>query len=290
MGLIDRIIAYPFYQHALLAGFAISIACSLLSVFVVLRRMAFIGQGISHAAFGGAGLAIFLGYYVSGLGSGLYRDVVMATFCVLVGIIIGKVSRGKKIAEDSITGISLVAAMALGMLLLDLRVTLGHGGPAVDLHALLFGSILAIRPSEIWIGFGLAGIVAAAVLVSFKGLVFFSFDEEAAEVFGVPVRILYYGLLIALALTIVLAMRLVGVVLASALLIVPGATAVLLSRRIVKVVLLSLLVGVGCTLGGLIMAIWLRDVSSGASIVVVLCAVFALAYLWNRLKISRFFS
>ena len=117
----ERFTQFSFYQHALIAGLAIAIGCAVLSVFVVHRRMAFIGQGVTHAAFGGVGAGLFLELFLPALRHPLLRDAIIAVSCVGTALVIGRIGRQRRIGEDSAIGIVLVVAMAIGVILIDLR-------------------------------------------------------------------------------------------------------------------------------------------------------------------------
>jgi zinc transport system permease protein len=243
--------------------------------------MAFIGTGIAHSAFGGAGLAILLGMLIEGLGPALARDGIIAMFCVVSAVSIGFISRRGRLAEDTSIGISLVAAMALGVLLLDVRQHLSVNYPGAGyvppLEALLFGQILTISPQDALGAWILAAVIVGAVALTFKELTFFAFDEETATVFGVPTTVFYYGFLVLLGLAIVAAMRSLGVILASALLVLPGATARTLAHRIGAVTLYSAAVSVCGMIGGLLISLWLDYLTPGPVIALTYCAMFALA-------------
>lgn len=302
-GLWERFWEYG-YCWPLLGGMAIAALCGVLSVFVVLKRMAFIGQGISHAAFGGVGAAVlgalaadlYVPAWQGALASPLARDAVVAAFCVISAVVIGYLSRRGRFSEDTAIGIVLVAAMALGVVLLDVRarwlseaigsglLTRGQVGYTPSFHYLLFGDILSITRSDVVVAGVLTGIVIATTIALFKELVFFAFDEETAGVFGVPIRALYYGLLVCLGVAIVASMRSLGVVLASALLVLPGAAARCWSRRIGIVTILSALLAVAGVAAGLLLAIQLRFLSPGPVIVLTLCLLLAISYVLGRRK------
>jgi len=276
----SRFIEFPFYQNALIAGLAMAVACAVLSVFVVYKRMAFIGQGISHAAFGGVGAALLLQVYLPAFEAPALRDAVIGAFCIGTALLIGRFSRGRRVTEDSAIGICLVAAMALGMLLLDLRKGMGYAPP---FHGILFGSILHIARGAVWAACVEAALVVVLVFAFFKELVFFTCDEEAAEVFGVRTGLIYYGLLACVALTIVVAMRLLGVILCSALLILPGATASLWSHHIRRVMVIAVASAAASVAAGLFLAIATRTLSTGPLIVLVMAALFAASWAVNAL-------
>ena len=293
-GLWQRLMENPFYQNALWGGIGVALACGMLSTFVVLKRMSFIGEGVAHAGFGGLGVALLLGLVLEGVRPALARDGVIAVFCVATAWAIGCLARRGRLSEDAAIGICLVAAMALGVLLLDVRaqalqwlveagrLTRGEIGYRPDWEPILFGNIFFIDRHEVWLVWGLAAVVAVALAATFKELVFFTFDEETAEVFGVRTRLLYYGLLTLLALAIVAAMRSLGVVLATGLLVLPGAAAKCWSRQIGRVTLISTLIAVVGVTAGLVLAVWLGKYSPGPIIVLTLVLAFAVSSVVGR--------
>jgi ABC-type Mn2+/Zn2+ transport system permease subunit len=286
----ERLWEHPFYQNALWGGLAVALLCSVLSVFVVLKRMSFIGEGVAHAGFGGLGVAMLLGLYLPEFRSTLARDGIIAVFCVGTAAFIGFLSRRGRMAEDVVIGICLVAAMAAGAFLLDLRakeldrlleagqVTRGEVGFRPDVEGILFGNLLLLRPGDVWVMWGLALAVTAAVAAIFKELVFFSFDEETAGAFGVRTAALHYGLLVAIGLAVVAAMRTLGVILGTSLLIIPGASARLWSNRIGVVTVLSAAIGMLGMALGLILTIQTGFASRGSVIVLTMCAIFGLSW------------
>lgn len=295
----QRLAENTFYHQALLGGLAIALLCSVLSVWVVLKRMAFIGEGIAHGAFGGVGVALLAGLAFASMRSELARDAVICAFCVSGAIIIGALTRRGKLHEDTAIGIVLVAAMALGLLLIDLRavwlqrlieagsVQREQIGYTPSFHDILFGNILFITRQQVIAAWILAGVIVLAVVAFFKELVFFTFDEETASVFGVRTNLLYYGLLICLGLAVVAAMRSLGVVMASALLILPGASARCWSNRIGWVTVLSAILGTTGLMAGLLLSIYLRHFSPGGVIVMTLCAIFLVSFLARHARRGR---
>lgn len=272
-------------QYPLMTGIAVGTLCSLLSVIVVLKRMAFIGQGISHAGFGGIGTAIFLGL------SGLHQDLAVLGFCILTALVIGKLTRRQKIEPDSAIAILLVAAMAWGVLIDEARAALlqgnvewyvkmfGFDAGRSTFEQLLFGSILSVTFERTILAVVLATLVLAICVALFKELLFFAFDEEVSRVFGVSNRLMHYLMLVLLAITIVISIRLAGFVLVSALLVIPGATALQLSRRLPVVFLWAWIVGTVGLMGGLLLSYFVLDeFSTGPCIVSVLCVMFGVVY------------
>lgn len=254
--------AYGFAQRALIGGAIIAVVCSLISFFVVVRRLAFVGMGISHAAFGGVAV---------GLAAGIDPVLSAGGFCALVAIGIGWFSRKGKIHEDTVIGILFASAMAMGVLL----VRMAHAYN-LDLMSYLFGSILAMTWVDVLIIAVVASLSLGFVAVFFKELLFLAFDEETATASGIPTRFVYYGLLITMALTIVVAIKLVGIILVSALLVIPGATGSQLSRNYRGVLAWSVIGGVVSVFAGLYLS-FQYDLASGAAIVLVLFAIFLLS-------------
>ncbi len=252
-------LAYGFAQRALVGGVLIALVCSLISFFVVVRRLAFVGMGISHAAFGGVGI---------GLAAGIDPLLAAGLFCAAVSLGIGWFSRRGRVHEDTVIGILFAAAMALGVLLVRLAKAYN-----LDLMSYLFGSILALSWSDVSVIAVVAALASAFVILFFKELLFISFDEETAAASGLPVSFVYYGLLVVMAVTIVVSIKLVGIVLVSALLVIPGAAGMQVSRNYRGVLAVSLTVGVSCVTLGLYLSYWF-DVASGAAIVLTLFVAF----------------
>lgn len=290
MQTLDWLIQYKFAQHAMITGVVVASVCSLLSVIVVLKRMAFIGQGISHAGFGGVGTAIFLNLCSK------YHGVVVFLFCLATAFVIGALSRRKRVEPDSAIGILLVAAMAWGVLMDNLSNVLARWQPYMDFigprqarpsyESLLFGSLLSVRSFDMWTAIFLGALVLLVCVLFYKEILFYAFDESVGRVFGVPTTFIQYTLLVLLSITIVMGIRLAGFVLISAFLVVPGATAMMLSRRLGVVLVLSWLIGVVGTVGGLVLCLEFPQFNSGPCIVGVLALIFGVVFagtsLWRR--------
>jgi zinc transport system permease protein len=275
-GMLHDLIAYDFWRNAVAGGLIIAVVCSVLSVYVVLKRMAFVGQGISHSAFGGVALgALLFG------GSPHAEALTYATalvFCLAVAFLIGATTRHSRISEDSAIGIFFVVSMALGVIFFKMA-----RGFNQDVYSFLFGSILALSPGELAMMAGLAAAVLAPVFALQKELLYYTFDEGMASVSGIPVALLHYMLLGLLSLTIVISVRMVGIVLISAFLILPGAIAQLLTFRFHRMIALSVAAGVATTVAGLV-ASWYTDWPAGATIVVIQFAVFVALFVVRRIQ------
>jgi zinc transport system permease protein len=248
-----------FMQRALLAAAAIGIVCGALGFFVVLRRLAFIGVGISHSAIGGVALAIVLGWPPLGTA---------AVFAVAVALAIARLSRSGRLSEDAVIGIFFSGSMALGVVLFSLR-----RGYQQDLFGYLFGNVLAITPGELGLLLAAGAAVLAALALAFRPLLFLAFDEEVARAYGHPVGLLEAGLLVLLAVTVVIGVRLVGVILVEALLVVPAATATLWASHYRAQLALAMSLGAGAGILGLVAA-YAFDLAAGGAIVLVSVGAF----------------
>ena len=266
---MTEILAYGFMQKALAAGILVSITCSVISFFVLVNRLSFIGVGISHAAFGGVAIGFLFG---------IDPTLSAVIFSVLTAWMIGIVSRRGRLNEDTTIGIFYAAAMALGIVIIGLS-----RGYTVDLFGYLFGNILAVTSTDLWIVAALSLFVLGTVFYFFKELLYISFDEESAQVNGVPVAFLYYYLLTLMAVTIVISMKVVGIILVSALLVIPAAAAYEVSSHYKSVLIVSVIVGLVSALGGLLVS-YRFNTASGATIVLLAAAVFLLLFTIRSLR------
>jgi ABC-type Mn2+/Zn2+ transport system permease subunit len=282
--------AFTNSQRAMLTAGAIGAACSVLSVIVVLRRWAFIGEGIAHAGFGGIGTGWLLSLAFPILRSTGATYAVAVLFCLAVALSIGYVARergsnGESFGADSAIGIFLVASLAWGFTALALynRGRAAAAGGA-DWERYLFGSTDYVSTNTMLASVALSSAVVFAVAALFKEILAYSFDPLMARVSGVRVGLIHYLLMLLLAMTIVVGMRIAGNVLVTALLILPGATALLLSRRLSLVMTLSVFVGVSGAIAGVAINRYLwRFVPSGPAIVLVLFVEFLVASVASRL-------
>lgn len=262
-------LTYGFLQRALLAGLVASCLCGVLGFFVVLRRLSFIGVGISHSALGGVALGVLLG---------IEPVVAAAVFAALVAWSIGWLGTAARLHEDTAIGVMFSAAMALGVILLSFSTQYQS-----DLLSYLFGNILAVSRSDVWLLVGMAAVVLAGTALVFKELLFAAFDEEVARASGLPVQFLDYFLLTALALTVVVAMRVVGLVLVEALLVIPAAAAYQLARGYKGMLAWAVALASGGTVLGLVSS-YQWNTPAGATIVVVQTVLFLLALASRRVR------
>jgi zinc transport system permease protein len=254
---------YAFMQRALVAAVIVGAVCGVLGFFVVLRRLAFLGVGISHSALGGVALGLVLG--ISPLLTG-------GAFALIVALGISLAGQRSGLGRDTVIGVFFSGAMALGVVLASLE----HGAQQ-ELFGYLFGNVLAITTVEL-AALALGGaLVVTALLALLRPQLFLAFDEEIARAYGQRVQLLDMALLALLAATIVIGVRLVGVLLIEALLVVPAATAALLARDYRRQLGLSVAVGIASALGGLALA-WRLDVAPGGMVALTAVGLFFVSF------------
>lgn len=247
-----EVLRYEFMQNALAAGVLAAVACGIIGSFVVVKKMVSISGGISHASFGGVGLGYWLGI----------NPVLGALFFTIAASLgMGLVVKKTRLPEDTAIGILWAMGMATGIVFL--RLTPGY---APDLFSYLFGNILFVTSSDLTIMLSLDLIIVATVCFLYKELLAISFDEEFARIARLPVDCLYLGLLCLIALTVVVLMKVVGIILVIALLTIPAALARQLTHNLKKMMLISILLGAVFSLGGLWFSYQL-DLPSGATII-----------------------
>jgi zinc transport system permease protein len=266
---METLFSYAFMQRAFLAGFLISLTCGILGVFLVLRRDAMIGHGLAHVTFGGIALGLLL-----------YMSPILVALGVAVFSALGIVKLKEKAGLYGDTAIGIISSlgMALGIILVSLA-----GSFNVDLFGYLFGNILAIEPLEIWISFILALAVLITVALFYQEFVFLTFDPESAKVSGVRVKRLDALIAMLTAVTVVLGMKVVGILLVSALLVIPAAGALQVSRSFQQALAVSAMLAGISAVCGLIAAFYLDWPSSG-SIVLVSGVLFLILF---RVRLGR---
>ncbi|MBM3319677.1 MAG: metal ABC transporter permease [Candidatus Eisenbacteria bacterium] len=258
--------SFPFMQRALLAGVLVGFLSSYFGVFVVQRGLSFLGSGLAHAAFGGVALGILLG---------VQPLWVALPFTVLVALAITLVRDRTYLAGDTATGIFFAVSVALGVLFLAL-----HQRYTEDAFALLFGSILAVNAVDLWMSAGVA-LLALAAIPFWGRWAYATFDRDLAEADGVNVRRDDYVLSFLIAVAVVVAVKVVGIMLVAAFLVIPAASARLIARTFFGMTLLSIAFGVLSTAVGLAVSYRL-DVPSGAMIILTQAACFFLALALRR--------
>jgi manganese/iron transport system permease protein len=261
MGWLIDPFRYPFMQHALLAAVLIGITCAVLGVYVVQRRMAFVGDAMAHTTLPGLVIAHLWGWSLS-LG-GLAAAVVTA-------VAIAWVSRRQQVKEDTAIGVVFTGMFAVGVLLMS------RAGSFRDLSHMLFGNVLGVTTNDLYLIAGVAAVVLLTLWLFHKELELTSYDPTHAEVIGLRAGLMRLLLLGLLALAVVTGIQAVGVILTNALLVTPAAAAGMLTTSFPRRMLLAAVLSTVCAAVGLV-ASYLLKASSGASIVLACTAVFALS-------------
>lgn len=269
---MSDMLAFSFIQRALLAAVLVGVLCSVLSFFVVLKRLSFLGAGISHTALGGIAI---------GLVSGVNPVLTGSIFAVTTAITTGYISKKGKVSEDTVIGIFYAFGMALGIALISTV-----KGYYPELFSLLFGNILAVTKQDLWIMGTVMGLVLLFLAFFFKELLAICFDEEMALAGGLPVTALYMGLLAAIGLTVMVSVQLVGVVLVAALIVIPGATGHRLCSNYRGMMAVSLSTGLLGSTGGLVFSYY-YPIPPGAAIVLIMTGLYALSLALKPLFTGR---
>jgi len=267
-GIMIEALSLEFMRNALIAALLASVACAVVGSLVVVNRIVFISGGVAHSAYGGIGLAFFLG--ISPLWGAL-------GFTVAAALLIGWISLAQKHRADTFIGVIWALGMALGIVLIDL--TPGYN---VDLMSYLFGSILAVPQSDLWLIATLDLVLILFALFFYRQLLALSFDEQFARTRGVPAKALYLGLTVLIGLTVVLLIRVAGLILIIALLTIPPFIAEAWCKSLKGMMLLAGLLCALFSLAGLWLAFEL-DLTSGPSIILVAGVGFFITLALRRL-------
>jgi len=267
-----EIFQYGFMRNALAAGVLVSIACGIIGTYVVINRIVFLSGGIAHAAYGGIGLGYFLGI----------NPVIGAiVFSLGSSLGMGMVHRKTGQRSDTIIGAMWAIGMAIGIIFLDMS-----PGYKADLMSYLFGSILAVPSSDLIIMLVLNLIIVVLVALYYKELQAISFDETFAFVVNVPVDRLYLMLVCLIGLTVVMTMRIVGLIMVIALLTMPPAIAGLYVKDMKRMIILSIGLSILFTFTGLMLSYYL-NLTSGATIILVSGVVYFISFLVQNQQKKR---
>lgn len=265
---LQAVVQYDFLRNALIAGLLASLGCGVVGSYVVVRRIGFLAGGIAHSVLGGIGAALYFGF-----------DPTLAAFAtaIVAAIIIGLVSRYGKEREDTLIAALWAAGMAIGVIFISL--TPGYN---TELMSYLFGNILMVSTTELWIMTLMDGLILLLVGLFYKQFLAVSFDEEFATLRGVPVTLFHLLLLILVAVTVVLLIQVVGLILVIALLTIPAAIAGHFTRTLAGMMLIGTLLGILFSSGGLVLS-WAPDLPPGPVIILLAAAMYIVSLLFTRL-------
>ncbi|MDP2631170.1 MAG: metal ABC transporter permease [Candidatus Uhrbacteria bacterium] len=260
--IIAELLTYPFMQRALIAGAILGVLLASLGVLATLRKMAFFGEGVAHASLAGIAIALLAGF------APLPFAIAWAIF---IAVVIYALERSTKLPSDTLIGILFTASMALGVILIGQT-----QGYQPELLSFLFGSILTIRGIDLIVIASFAVIIMIWLLASLRQLTYLSLSEESAAVAGIPVKLQTLLLYIALAIATVLGVKILGIILVPALIVLPPATSRMLTHSFKSYFVMSIVIAEVVILSGLVSS-YIFDFPSGATIVLVGTVVFLTA-------------
>lgn len=269
-----EILTYAFMQRALVSGIAISLMCSLIGLFLVLRKQSLFGDALAHAAFGGIAAGLYLGVYP-----------LWAAFTVSISsaLALAKIKQKFQISSDATVAILLSSGLAMGVILISLA-----KGFTVDIFSFLFGSILLVSLQNSLFILGLCGTILVIILLLYKKLIYATFSEEQAKVSGIQVEKLNYLFVAIAAIVVVSSMQLVGILLTSSLIVVPNVTAILFSRGFKQTAIISMGFAVLSAITG-ILSSYVFNVAPGGMIVLISIIIFGISLGIKSLKTSNKF-
>ena len=265
MDFIADIMNYGFLQKALFTSIMVGIICGVIGCFIVLRGLALMGDAISHAVLPGVAISFMLSINF------FYGAVVKG---MIAAISIGLVNQNSRIKNDSSIGIVFSAFFALGVILISKAQT------ATDLTQILFGNVLSVRSSDMWMTLIIGAIILLVVILFYKELLVSSFDPTMAAAYGLPTKLIHYAIMVLLTMATVASLQTVGVVLVVAMLITPASTAYLLTNRLWIMIILSAFFGAFSAVIGLYFS-FVHNLSSGAVIVLVATLLFIIAFIFS---------
>ena len=252
--MILEALSYGFMQKALIAGIAVGLICSFMGTFLVLRRYSLFGDGIAHVAFGGISVGLFLGVFP------LWTAFIVSIFG---GIGLQKLRQSTKISGDAAVAVVLVSGLAVGVILVS-----SSGGFSVDLFSFLFGSILLISNEDTIMILAISAGIIATLVVLQKQFLHLTFNEEQAKLVGLRTTLLNYAFVVLASITVVTSMRLVGILLISALIVIPNITAMMFGKGFKKTVCISMGISVISVIGGILLSYFLNLAPSGTIVVI----------------------
>jgi zinc transport system permease protein len=258
----ETMLNYTFMLHALIGALLSGMSLAVISPFVTLKKISYMGEALSHIAFAGIALALLLGLNLS---------LTTLVFVILVAGLIGLISRLYKIEESNVITIFLSVAMALGIVLITLKKDYSF-----DLASYLFGNVLLVNVSDIWQLIVLLFVNVAYVTFFFKELFYLTYNMTLAEVFGIKVKPVYYGFMMLLALNIVVVVKIAGIILVTAQLVLPASIAFRFTKKLKTALILSILVSFLSSLSGFYLSWWF-NLPTGAVIVLTQFIVYILS-------------
>ena len=267
---------YEFFVRGLVAATVVGALCGMVGTFVVLRRMSYIGHGLSHSIFGGAVVSYVMSWNFY-LGAGLWGFI--------SAILINWTARRRQIGGDAAIGIVTTASFAIGVAIISKARRFTK-----NFDAALFGNVLGVQPEDVFVVIGVTLMVAVVVFFTYRQLLFMTFDRDVAPLYGVPDRWMDALLSLILAATVIASIQILGVTMIAAIIVVPAVTARLLTDSFGRMVVLATVIGALCGLVGMLLSYYL-DVASGATVVLTASGAFlvvlSMTSLQRRLRATR---
>lgn len=276
-----EIFSYGFMQRALVSGIAIALLCSVVGLFLVLRRYSLFGDAVAHSSFGGIALGLLLGIYP------LWTAYIIS---LISAAIITRLKQKFDISGEASVAILLSSGIAFGLILISIS-----GGFSVDIFSFLFGSILLVSIEDTILILGLTGAMLIVILLLYRELIYSTFNEEQAKVSGIPVEKINYLIVFIAGITVVTSIQLVGILLISALFVIPNVTAIMYGRSFKQTAILSISFAISAVVIGILIS-YLLDITPSGSIVMLSITIFAvtiglksLGLINHSLKIKKSF-
>ncbi len=253
-----EILSYGFMQRAIISGIAIALLCSVVGLFLVLRRYSLFGDAIAHSSFGGIAAGLLIGIYP------LWGAYIVSLFSALV---ITRIRQKFDISGDAAVAVLLSSGIAVGLILISLS-----GGFTVNIFSFLFGSILLVSVEDTILILGLTGVILIVILLLYRELIYSTFNEEQAKVSGIPVDKINYLIVFIAGITVVTSIQLVGILLISALFVIPNVTAIMYGRSFKQTALLSIVFAVSSVICGILVS-YVFDITPSGTIVLLSIAI-----------------
>ena len=265
-----EILTYGFMQRAIISGIAIALLCSVVGLFLVLRRYSLFGDAVAHSAFGGIAAGLFIGVYP------LWTAYIVS---IASALIITRIKSSFQISGDASVAVLLSSGIAVGLILISLS-----GGFTVDILSFLFGSILLVSTEDTILVLGMTGAILITILLLYRQLIYSTFNEEQAKVSGIPVEKLNYLIVFLAGITVVTSIQLVGILLISALFVIPNVTAIMYGKGFKQTAILSMIFALISVVGGIFLSYSL-DITPSGTIVLLSIVIFGITIGFRSLGI-----
>ncbi len=267
-----EILSYGFMQRALISGIAIAILCSVIGLFLVLRRYSLFGDAVAHSSFGGIAAGLLVGIYP------LWTAYAVS---LISAVIITRIKQSFRISGDASVAVLLSSGIAAGLVLISLS-----GGFTIDILSFLFGSILLVSTNDTILILGLTGAILIIVLLLYRQLIYSTFNEEQAKVSGIHVERLNYLIVFIAGITVVTSIQLVGILLISALFVIPNVTAIMYGKGFKKTILISIGFAIFSVVGGILLS-YAFSITPSGTIVLLSIGIFAVTMGLKSLGLLR---